>query len=46
MDKYVKIREIGKGSFGKAELVKREKDESQFVVKTIDIKQVSFRNMS
>ena len=41
MDKYVKIRKIGEGAFGKAELVKRKKDGNQMVIKEINILRVS-----
>lgn len=40
MDKYVKVRKIGEGAFGKAELVKRKNDGSQMVVKEINILRV------
>lgn len=33
MEKYVKIRAIGEGSFGKAILVKNKENDSQYVVK-------------
>ena len=41
MDKYVRIRKIGEGAFGKADLVKRKNDASQFVIKEINIMRVS-----
>ena len=41
MDKYVKIKKIGEGAFGKAELVKQKKDGNQLVIKEINIMRVS-----
>jgi NIMA (never in mitosis gene a)-related kinase len=40
MDKYVKVRKIGEGAFGKADLVKLKKDGSQCVIKEISIMRV------
>ena len=40
MEKYVKVRKIGEGAFGKAELVKRKDDGAQMVVKEINILRV------
>ncbi|XP_052226578.1 serine/threonine-protein kinase Nek1-like isoform X2 [Dreissena polymorpha] len=37
MEKYVKVRKIGEGAFGKAELVKRKDDGNQMVIKEINI---------
>ncbi|XP_052793633.1 serine/threonine-protein kinase Nek1-like isoform X2 [Mya arenaria] len=37
MEKYVKVRKIGEGAFGKAELVKRKQDGLQMVIKEINI---------
>jgi len=42
MDKYVKVRKIGEGSFGKALLVKRKEDGKQYVIKEINTSKVSF----
>ena len=41
MERYVRIRKIGEGSFGKATLVKRREDGKQFVIKEICISKVS-----
>ena len=41
MDKYIKIKKIGEGAFGKAELVKQKKDGNQLVIKEINIMRVS-----
>lgn len=40
MNKYVKVRKIGEGAFGKAELVKQKNDGSQCVIKEINILRV------
>ena len=40
MDKYVKVRMIGEGSFGKALLVKRKDDGKQYVIKQINTSKV------
>jgi len=40
MEKYVKVRKIGEGAFGKAELVKHRDDGAQMVVKEINILRV------
>lgn len=40
MDKYVKVRMIGEGSFGKALLVKRKDDSKQYVIKEINTSKV------
>ncbi|KAI0242396.1 Serine/threonine-protein kinase Nek1 [Lamellibrachia satsuma] len=37
MDKYVKVKQIGEGSFGKALLVKSKENGKQFVVKEINM---------
>ncbi|XP_058525991.1 serine/threonine-protein kinase Nek1 isoform X7 [Ochotona princeps] len=41
MDKYVKLRKIGEGSFGKAVLVKSVEDGKQYVIKEINISRMS-----
>ena len=41
MDKYVRVRKIGEGAFGKADLVKQKKDGEQRVIKEINIMRVS-----
>ena len=41
MDKYVKVRKIGEGSFGKALLVKRKDGGKQYVIKEINTSKVS-----
>ena len=40
MEKYMRVRKIGEGSFGKAMLVKRKEDGKQFVIKEIGISKV------
>ena len=40
MDKYIRLRKIGEGSFGKALLVKSKKDGIQYVIKEINISKV------
>ena len=40
MERYVRVRKIGEGSFGKAMLVKRREDGKQFVIKEICISKV------
>ena len=45
MDKYIKIKKIGEGAFGKAELVKQKKDGNQLVIKEINIMRVSCQNL-
>ena len=40
MDKYVKVKQIGEGSFGKALLVKSKENGKQFVVKEINMAKV------
>jgi serine/threonine protein kinase len=40
MERYVRVRKIGEGSFGKAMLVKRKEDGKQFVIKEICISKV------
>ncbi|KAL4230394.1 Serine/threonine-protein kinase Nek1 [Mactra antiquata] len=37
MDKYARVRRIGEGAFGKAELVKKKADGLQYVIKEINI---------
>lgn len=41
MDKYIKVRKIGEGSFGKAILVKAKEDGQQYVIKEINISRMS-----
>jgi hypothetical protein len=41
MDKYKKIKEIGKGNYGKALLVQSLKDNNLYVIKIIDISNIS-----
>ena len=41
MERYVRVRKIGEGSFGKAMLVKRKEDLKQFVIKEICISKVN-----
>ncbi|XP_016153460.1 PREDICTED: serine/threonine-protein kinase Nek1 isoform X7 [Ficedula albicollis] len=41
MDKYIKVRKIGEGSFGKAILVKAKEDGQQYVIKEINISKMS-----
>ncbi|XP_010140241.1 PREDICTED: serine/threonine-protein kinase Nek1 [Buceros rhinoceros silvestris] len=41
MDKYIKVRKIGKGSFGKAILVKAKENGQQYVIKEINISEMS-----
>lgn len=40
MDRYVRVKKIGEGSFGKALLVKKKTDGKQFVIKEISISKV------
>ena len=40
MDKYVRVKQIGEGSFGKALLVKSKENGKQFVVKEINMAKV------
>lgn len=37
MNKYEKIKQIGKGNYGKAHLVKEKNEGNFFVLKTIDV---------
>ena len=37
MKKYLKIKQIGKGNYGKADLVKEKNEGKFFVLKTIDV---------
>ncbi|XP_060569854.1 serine/threonine-protein kinase Nek1-like isoform X7 [Ruditapes philippinarum] len=46
MDKYVKVRKIGEGAFGKADLVKLKKDGSQCVIKEISIMRMNSKERS
>lgn len=41
MDRYVRVRKIGEGSFGKALLVKKKDDGKQYVVKEINTSRVN-----
>lgn len=41
MNKYVKIRKIGEGSFGSAFLVKEKEKERQLVMKEINMTKVT-----
>ncbi|XP_069924392.1 serine/threonine-protein kinase Nek1 isoform X9 [Oryctolagus cuniculus] len=41
MEKYVRLRKIGEGSFGKAVLVKSTEDGRQYVIKEINISRMS-----
>ena len=40
MDRYVRVKKIGEGSFGKALLVKKKSDGKQYVIKEISISKV------
>lgn len=40
MDRYVRVKKIGEGSFGKALLVKKKADGKQYVIKEISISKV------
>ncbi|XP_056011940.1 serine/threonine-protein kinase Nek1-like isoform X3 [Ostrea edulis] len=40
MEKYVKIRQIGEGAFGKAILVRKKNDGKQYVIKEINIRKM------
>lgn len=40
MEKYVKIRKIGEGSFGNAFLVKEKANDRQLVMKEVDMTKV------
>lgn len=42
MDRYVRVKKIGEGSFGKALLVKKKADGKQYVIKEIGISKVIF----
>ena len=42
MDKYVKIRKIGEGSFGSAFLVKEKDKDRQMVMKEINMTKVTY----
>ena len=43
MDRFVRLRKIGEGSFGKALLVKSKKDGKQYVIKEINISKVCIK---
>ena len=40
MDRYVRVKKVGEGSFGKALLVKRKSNGRQYVIKEINISKV------
>jgi len=40
MERYVRVKKIGEGSFGKAFLVKKKNDGKHYVIKEISISQV------
>ena len=40
MERYVRVKKIGEGSFGKALLVKKKNDGKQYVIKEISISKV------
>jgi NIMA (never in mitosis gene a)-related kinase len=42
MEKYVKLRKIGEGSFGNAFLVKANGSDKQMVMKEVDMTKVRF----
>ena len=44
MDRYIRVRKIGEGSFGKALLVKRKDDGKHCVIKEINISKVRLLN--
>ena len=46
MDKYVRVKQIGEGSFGKALLVKSKENGKQFVVKEINMAKVGWKPLS
>ena len=41
MDRYVRIKKIGEGSFGRALLVRKKQDGKQYVIKEISISKAS-----
>ena len=41
MSDFTKIKEIGRGSFGQAWLVKNKNDQKEYVIKEIQIHQVN-----
>lgn len=41
MDKYIVIRQIGRGSFGKCMLVQRKLDKKPFVLKEVNVQEMS-----
>ena len=43
MERYVRVKQIGEGSFGKALLVRKKKDGKHFVIKEINISKVATR---
>ncbi|XP_074397337.1 serine/threonine-protein kinase Nek1 isoform X11 [Zonotrichia albicollis] len=43
MDKYIKVRKIGEGSFGKAILVRAKENGQQYVIKEINISKMSHK---
>lgn len=46
MDRYVRVRKIGEGSFGKALLVKKKNDGKHYVIKEINISKVRFKTLN
>ena len=42
MDKYQRVKMIGEGAYGKALLVKHKTDNTQYVIKEINISKVLF----
>lgn len=40
MERYVRVKKIGEGSFGKALLVKKKTDGKHYVIKEINISKV------
>ena len=40
MNRYVRVKKIGEGSFGKALLVKKKSDGKHYVIKEINISKV------
>jgi hypothetical protein len=46
MDKYIRVKTIGEGSYGKALLVRAKSDQKMFVIKEINISKVSISTHS
>lgn len=40
MDKYVRVKVIGEGAYGKALLVRHVRDNTQYVIKEVNISKV------